>query len=324
MAQLEDAFGDEGLAVAYGLFCSRGIGASEVMKTAFRQTSSAMEREFRLHSRPHVRAENAGPFKHVIDMKITYDRLYLATEHGLFIGDLHPDQLEDERRLDLASTREGECISVNTGLRAVSASFGLEGFLVIANEPDQSLGPRKEWMVPVPSVRTSIGGSTLANFPSQEEIQRIPVTLSRGRNPRQVALVGMTLDGIDNGNLSTVSEGGYVLWDSRHRRIIDVAAERTDEMGRWVSEDFIDATAAEDTTTEQIISASFTGNSFLAMETSEGMILTRDGENRLVQTGPTISMRTYWNSWRFRRLATATSREGLWLYAAFAGDDELP
>lgn len=313
--ELGTTYGPAGLSAAYGLFCSRGIGATNEMKTAFESRDFNETNSLELSPQPLVRAENIALFKHVIDMQVTYDRLYLATEMGLFIMSLLPAQLIEERTLSPELEREGECIAVNTGLRAVGASFGTDGLYVVANEISEVMGPRTSWFLPVTSVRSSLGASTFVNFPSQEETQRIPITVARGTSARAVALSEVLVGDLDSSSLRTVGSNGYVFWDPRYRRMFDVAQQLADSTGRWFTEsDGLEPDT--DTDPIKIISAAFTGNYSLILETTDGIVVVRDGEDQKIQTGSVISMRTYRNSWRYRRLLTATSAEGVWLHAS--------
>ena len=315
---LSVAYGSAGLSAAYALFCSRGIGATSEMTTAFRNRSSGEARTLRLSSEPLVRAENIAPFRHVIDMQITYDRLYLATETGLFIMPLRTAQLIDNRSMSPKLEREGECIAVNTGLRAVGASFGTEGLYVVANEVSSAIGPRTSWFLPVTSVRSSLGASTLVNFPSQEEAQTIPTTVAHGTDGRAVALSEVLVGDSESFSSRTVGANGYIFWDARYRRMFDVMQRLADTRGRWFT-DSKDQEADIGQKPIKVISAAFTGNYSLILETTDGIVVVRDGEDQLVQGGPSISMRTYRNSWRYRRLLTATSKTGVWLHASLDG-----
>lgn len=316
--RLGSVHGLQGLSAAYALFCSRGIGATPAMKSAFQGRSPGQSEILSLTAEPLVRAENISPFKHVIDMHITYDRLYLATDAGLFICPLISEALIEERAIDLGLEYEGECISVSTGLRAVGASFGTSGLYVVANESSELLGPRRSWFLPITSVRSSLGGGTLANFPSQEEMQTIPVQVTRGERAREVALSEVTVTDSALLNTRTVGSDGYLFWDPRYRRMFDVASQRRNVVGRW----YVDPAETElsgDEAPSHVISAAFTGNYFLVLETSAGIVAVREGEDQLFQSGSTISVRTYRNSWRYRRLVTSTSRDGVWLHATLDG-----
>jgi len=317
--ELEVAYGARGLSAAYALFCSRGIGATDDMKVAFRNRESRESLLLELSPQPLARAKNIARFKHVIDMKITYDRLYLATECGLFVMSLSPDQLEAQRIFNPDLEREGECLAVNTGLRAVGASFGNGGLYVVANESSEVLGPRRSWHLPITSVRSSIGAARLVNFPSQEESQTIPITVVRGENRRSVSLSEVSLDEGETSSLRTIGANSYVFWDSQYRRMFDVATRMADYSSRWFNQTYgLDSNT--DFVPIKVVSAAFTGNSSLALETIDGIVLIREGGDHSIQSGPTVSMRTYRTSWRFRRLVTATSTNGVWLHAALGGE----
>jgi hypothetical protein len=291
------------------------------MKSTFRNRDFSETRSLELSPQPLVRAENIAMFNHVIDMKITYDRLYLATEIGLFVMELLSAKLTEERTLHPELAREGECIAVNTGLRAVGASFGTGGLYIVANESSEAMGPRTSWFLPVTSVRSSLGASTLVNFPSQKETQRIPIAVARGTNARSVALSEVLVSDFDSSSLRTIGSNGYVFWDPSYRRMFDVAQRLADSTGRW----FTESNGLEPNTNSvpiKVISAAFTGNYSFIQETTDGIVVVRDGEDQLIQAGSTISMRTYRNSWRYKRLLTATSADGVWLHASLDGQSE--
>jgi hypothetical protein len=318
IGELGASYGPRGLAAAYGLFCSRGIGATDEMKTAFNNRSADTAEALEVSTLPLVRAENVASFKHVIDMKITYDRLYLATEMGLFILSLLPARLIEEQVFSPHLEREGECIAVSTGLRAVGASFGTEGLYVVSNDVSELMGPRTSRFLPVTSVRSSLGASKLVNFPSQEETQIIPISVAHDKSARAVALSEVLIGDVESASLRTIGSNGYVFWDPRYRRMFDVAQRLADSTGRWFTEKD-EQELPNESDPIKVISAAFTGNYSLILETTDGIVAVRDGEDHLVQTGSMFSVRAYRDSWRYRRLVTATSESGTWLHATLNG-----
>ncbi|MGA5464448.1 hypothetical protein [Mycobacterium sp. NPDC050041] len=317
---LNKQYGDIGGAAAYSLFCSRGIGASKRMVRAFREAPS-ISGPLELSIKPDFKLRVIRDFSFCLDLRLYYDRLYLATDKGAFVTPAHKGFFADKKRLIPDVLNEYYAVALSTGLRAVATSLGKLGLSIVLNEPNQDMGPKKIINLAGPSIRSSISASRIANFPSNDQCRLYKTRLGRGVRREDIGIADVDAYGEDVSGLSNSAPAeGYSYWDGRHKRLVSVSATRISA--------FMPATgntsltlASDHQLSSEPLSVEMTGNHYMAIESADSITLARSGSAVRFETGACTSLRTYRSSFRFRRLATCTTKAGLWLIAAYEGQE---
>lgn len=322
VSALERQYGDVGLAAAYALFSSRGIGSTSAMRHAFEEykSVSAPSETLKIQADPESVITFAQAFEFVLDIRLYYNHIYIATERGTFVAHALKEVLEDRSRVDLETLQESHVYSLSTGLRAVASSLGKSGLFISTNVPNRELGRSARIHLPVPSIRSSISSSWIVNHPSDDEYQLYRPTVANGDQASDITLVA-----IDNAHAQMYAgendtPGGYVVWDGLYQRLITASASeltafrpdtgrRSRSVGGYLRLD------------SEPLSVSITGNRYVVVETAGDVVLVRDHQEQRFETGPCLSVRTYRWSWRYRRLVTCSSADGLWMIAAYASHD---
>ena len=119
---LEHAHGQVGLGAAHVLFSTRGIGTRPKMAVAVPCGGNRRTEPLKLQVKPVSTFRSARDFEFLLDLRIHYDRLYLATERGAFALSVKD---RGERRHSVVQPdvlHESYSYSLSTGLRAVAMS----------------------------------------------------------------------------------------------------------------------------------------------------------------------------------------------------------
>jgi hypothetical protein len=320
-------FGGQGHAVAYMMFHSKGLGASEEQGSAGRTYSRYMEpdrqRELRLEGDAiPYRSYDLGRSGHsVLDMLIYCDRLFLATEEGLFAAEAEPRQesLKLENRLGFP------CLSAKASFGAVAASCGEDGLNVLLNELSW-LGPsrstRKLASVSIRSAYASLGlvnyqsrtdfsvfdgATSLETVPSRQGFVEFSPTATSAVDLK--ARVAEILGSDGNQDLDYAGNVGSTFVAAGGGKIATVAIRRDSASGRRsFLNPHLRGTYENVLVNVQILDAD------LLIETQESVIVLPDGEEALAAyEGAATSVRVFPRSKRYLALATVVAREGLML-----------
>lgn len=320
IAALERQYGPKGLGVAYGLFSSRGIGASRDMRRAFRHLKPGQE-PLNIAVEPEFTITFSQSFNFLLDFRLYYDRLYMATEKGTFAAPADDDFLQGADSPQLEVLHEEHSYSLSTGLRAVATSLGKLGLSIIVNEPNEDLGRRTSINLPGMSVRSMISASRVANFPSNDQYVLYRTRVSTSEDKRDIAISDVFVDEKAVDHTRGSDADGYAYWDGRHKRVITASSTEVSA--------FMPATGNASETvagTYQLdsepLSVSITGNNYVTIETVSRVVLTKHDNEIEYVTGPCLSVRTYKGALRFRRLVTCSAESGLWLIAAYGEDED--
>lgn len=315
---LEGQHGERGLAAAYALFSSRGIGSTAAMRTAFASLDGEGLQVLPLSVDPDLTLRLGVQAEFVIDMRIYYDRLYLATDKGAFATWASFDALADKSVLTLDRLHEACVYSLSTGLRAVGMSLGELGLFIRTNESNDPQVPSRDIEITSQSVRSSISSSWVANFPSDDEYELYKSVVDQGDKPSNVSL-----SGVDEyaGQQSPSLRGeapGFLFWDSRYQRMVESAEGGLSTyrpQGTRVRRKQVSLS-------QRVLSTTVTGNHFFAIEMDEAVQLSKWGDGFVLETGPCLSVRSYVNSFRYKRLVTCSAKAGLWMAAGFERTNE--
>lgn len=317
---LEGQAHEEGRAAAYSLFHSRGIGAS----AGQRQAAIAFAKHRGVHisldatNLPYLEVTVGADTGSVLDMLIYYDRLYLATDGGFFAVDVDLSSGEKPRVAAHRSIRD-TCYAVAGGLGAVAASCGVAG-LRLLYDSYHIVEPKARKVADL-SLRAEIGFGSVVNHMSRSEFEffaastqaspsgrgRVLTDVRRVRTQRSDTLPDYILSDEGGIQLTMWDQSRMLVFEDGLVRSVSVIAtdnERRFNRGRTLVA----------RTPTRIISVSRIGH-HLAVETSEDVLVLAEGDERprQVSTGPIVSLRSYQKSYRYRRLATATGKSGLWL-----------
>lgn len=328
---LERDFGEAGVAVSALLFHSGGLGASADQSEAWWRNIAydAEDSDFGLieidlstveHSEHRLGIEADD----VLDMLAYADRLYLATDGGLFSNDLTSDF---NSNVEPASHR----ISVPTYAAAasygsVAASCGEAGLRMLFDDFGWSgrTADHRAERVSDYSVRAEYASGRLLNFRSHSEIELFRgdvVEASAPRSPNEArVIVGLEavdeagddlLDRFDSADVDFVTSwlgkllvlaGGRVMSRTLRRRDDRLTAQgQVKTIGHYRGKP-LSAVRVRDR---------------LLVETSEELLaLSSDDDEagngyQRVGTGPVVSLRAFPNSKRYRDMAIVTSEAGL-------------
>jgi hypothetical protein len=315
---LQSQHGERGLAAAYALFSSRGIGATAEMRAAFGALETEGVDVLPLSIDPDVTLRLGVDAEFVIDMRIYYDRLYLATEKGAFATWANFDAFEEQSALSLERLHEACVFSLSTGLRAVGMSLGELGLLVRTNESNESQGLSRDIEITSQSVRSSISSNWVANFPSDDEYELYRSVVGQGTRPSDVSLTGVDEYSGQQSQPLHGDAGGFLFWDNRNQRMVESSGT---ELSTYRPQG-ARVRRAQAAISEQVVSTAVTGNHFFAIEMAARVQLSKWGRSFALETGPCLSVRSYVNSLRYKRLVTCSAQSGLWLVAGFEQRNE--
>jgi hypothetical protein len=315
---------DAGPLLTYALFHSRGIGARDAQVAAWQNSSSPRFQDpgrvdLDAEAIPYVEYRIGLEADSLLDLLIFYDRMYFATDGGLFSLDpFDPASAPPLLRTDTRFT--DPCYAAEGGLGAVAASCGPKGLRLLLGEVGGSAGLVKPRRAAPVSVRAEVGYGTVVNHRTRSDFEFLAGELSGGddghvltkvhradvdRSAKVQAAVGPDDQAVEftlwDRSRLVMFQGGKVLSvsvvvDETNRRLNSVR-----ELGNYG----VDA---------RVISASRVGRTF-AVETEQGVAVVGGDAARFIETGPIVSLRSYPRSHRYQRLVSATAKGGLWLLA---------
>lgn len=303
---------EAGLVVAYGLFSSKGIGASPEMKGAWKAFDHASSRTVKIRSLPVVTSRFIVEASAHLDMRIFYNQLFLATDVGTFraplgtTGSLLDEGAEVERLLSEPT------VALSTGLGAVGASLGDEGLVVFTDVGARERQPAIR--VEVRSLRSSIGWGSAVNHPTHDSYEVLPSKVATDNSGRK-KLVGLSSPPTGDTDHRT-TEGSYAVWESG--RLLLGSNTGVASFGRFNGRS---RHLSYSTDRESVLWLGATGNRCIVMETSERISAVRGDESIVLYEGQAASVRTFGGSQRYKRLIASTVDGGLLLSAVFASEN---
>lgn len=319
---------DAGSLLTYALFHSRGIGARADQIDAWHLRSSAEDGNrvtIDAERVPYVETRVGVDADVLLDFLIFYDRLYFATDGGLFSVEPFdpfspPPVIGAELRL------RDPCYAAEGGLGAVAASCGPKGLRLLLGEATGAASRTKR--AAAVSVRAELGYGTVVNHRTRTDYEFLAgevsdqahghvmtdvhrAKMARSENVR--AAIGV--DGID---------AEFTLWDRSRLvmfsrgEVLSVSVVVADRERRLNSVRVIGRYEAG----ARVVSATRVGREF-AVETEDGVTFVGEHHAVSADTGPVVSLRSYPRSHRYQRLVTATAKSGLWLIAATPDEAEF-
>lgn len=324
-------FGDVGVSVSSLLFHSGGLGAStEQSELWWRDVAHSSDDsdfgaiEIDLSTVEHSEHRLGIEADDVLDMLAYADRLYLATDGGLFSNDLTNEWVGESENATQRIVAPTYAAAASYG--SVAVSCGEAGLQMLFDDfgwSGRSADHRAE-RVSDYSVRAEYASGRLLNFRNGSEIELfrgdiIEATAPRSRGEARV-IVGLEaaeqtgsslLDRFDSmdvdfvtswlGKLIVLADGRAMSRTLRRHHDRLAAQGETRTIGHYRG---------------RPLSAVRVRQGLLVETTEELLLVTPeiDGSRREYQrigTGPIVSLRAFPNSKRYRDMAIATSEEGL-------------
>lgn len=322
----------------YVLFHSKGLGASRDQLDAWyswRESNDLINDDADEDSiddppividgegLPYVEASVQMESDALLDLLIYYDRLYMATNGGLYAIEpfdpaLTTDHLYTERRVADA------CYSASAGLGTVAASCGRKGLRLVLDDFQWASHGRLTRKASDESVRAEIGYGSVVNHRSRSDYEFLATTIES--TPKGHVLVDTRRADIvrSQGIEERFGQGNenieFTFWDRSRLvmftdgAVVSTSVVASDSHRRLNKSRELGAYGG---VIGEVISAARVGRSFV-VEASESIAFLSSDRIRQVDTGRIVSLRTYPNSHRYQRLATATSEKGLWIFGLAA------
>ena len=307
------------------LFHSRGIGASEDQVWA-REGWGGMPDlmydspvDLDADAVPHVEVGVHAESDALLDMLMYYDRLYLATDGGLYsVAPFDPYE-PPTSSLNAMQRVPDPCYSAATGLGAIAASCGPKGLRLVLDDLQWTSTRTRTSKASDESIRAEIGYGSVVNHRSRFDNEFLATTVEttqKGRVLVSTRKANMTpAQDLEAPLIDSDREVEYTFWDQGRLVVFDHGAALS--VSVTASEDQrklsrVRNVGAYQDVVGRVISAARVGRYF-ALESDESVAFIAGTEARRLDTGPIISMRTYPNSYRYLRLTTATSAKGLWM-----------
>jgi len=322
--------GEVGRALTYHLFHTKGMGANEQQRAArlrFTNTDAFDKLTITLEGDelPSVEREIGFPSYEVLDVLIYNDRLYLATDTGLWSALLRGAA----RDLELNERLPYRCFSAKVSRGAVAASCGDEGLNVIFDDFSWLGRTRKD--VPLPrSLRCSYASLGLVNYTSRSSFEMLQgETRQIPDEPSTSAFV----------SFSASDFGTAALLERLQALIEDLSVEKIDYIFNdgsqfavfaggliiAVQTQYSQGEGRRRSLTPRIV-ASYEGNVVdaqplgggMVVETHKAVSFVHRDVNRAVEVhnGPVSSVRSFPRSYRYQELAVAVGEHCLTLVAA--------
>lgn len=315
---LESHHKDVGLAAAHILFSFRGIGTNRQLSGAFSRARIPSAEPLQIQVKPVSTFKFSPDFEFLLDLRIHYDRLYLATESGSFGVSI---KRQEDRTYAVVQTdvlHESYSYALSTGLRAVAISLGKLGLSIILNEADISSDQRTQVHLDDLSIRSAISSSAVASFSANDVCRIYSASSTKATTRESRTLTDVSQESLQIDSDSAPVAEGYLYWDGWNSRLVSATANqlagympRTQRKSPTINDLY--------SLDSEPLSVGMTRNRFVAIESQQQVLLTRDGRSHQFDTGSCLSVRTYRNSFRFRRTVTCTAASGLWLIAAYGG-----
>lgn len=313
--------------VNYVLFHSRGLGASPDQLLAWYAQGTSDER-YAPDDPPLVVDIGALPCADMgvhlesdalLDMLIYYDRLYLATNGGLY--SIAPFDASEPPVGSLNTDRKvaDACYSASAGLGTIAASCGRNGLRLILDDFRWSASSRRARKASDESIRAEIGSGSVVNHRSHFDYEFLAATVEETQ--KGPVLIGTRKTKMSQSHQidHQLSDEGqnieFTLWDQSRLVVFERGVALSVSVmasGGQRQLNRIRQVGAYQNLIGRVISAARVGRQF-AVESDESVAFVSADDARRIDTGPIVSLRTYPNSRRYRRLATATSAKGIWL-----------
>lgn len=306
--EMHNADDKAGLAVAYGLFSSKGIGSSPEMRTAWKGFPNSSHR-LTIKPAPMARSSFLVDAAAHLDMRIFYNQIFLATDVGTFRVPLQQQGTLPDSRAEMERLVDKPTESLSTGLGAVGASLGDEGLAVFTEVGTKE--KRRQTRLEVRSLRSSIGWGNTVNHPTHDSYEVLSSKVSADKSGHKT-LVGVSLPTGPASNSESLGEDAYAVWETG--RLLVGSASGVNSHGRFTGRQR-NLTYSTEGHTPLWLGA--TGNRCIVTETPHRIIVTRGDESALLHAGPAASIRTFPGSIRYKRLIAATVEGGILLSAAF-------
>ncbi|MEJ1195175.1 hypothetical protein [Pseudarthrobacter sp. CCNWLW207] len=314
---LSDAHGQTGLAVAYALFSSKGIGAGPEMKSASVALDQVPSSMLRVKSSPSSSFQIPIEASALLDMRIFYNQIFLAADIGTYrfrldsAGKLSEGNLKPERML--AAPTE----SLSTGMGAVAASLGDEGLAVFLDVHARE--PSRETRIESRSLRSSIGWGQAINHPTHDSYEVLKSeTIKDPSGKTMLVAVSRANDQPHNGPESRGS-GTYAFWEfgrmlvGNHVGVASFGRLSSHGRRRAVTNSFDGKLP---------LSLGVTGNRCIVTETRAHVTAARGDRSVVIHHGEAASVRTFGGSQRYQRLIASTVEGGLLLSAVFLSRED--
>lgn len=315
-SNLQNEHGLAGLAVAYALFSSKGIGADAGTKNAWKSFDHFSSSLLRIRSSPTATSRISIEASAHLDMRIFYNQIFLATDVGTYrlrldrTGLFPDDDLEPERMV----TEPTE--SLNTGMGAIAASLGDEGLAVFLDINTKDTPP--ETRIESRSLRSSIGWGRTVNHPTHDSYELLESKTVKDSSGN-TKLVSVSLAKEAPRPEGTRQDGAYAFWESGRMLVGTNSGVAT--LGRLTAHGRRREVVTSFDRTEPL-SLGVTGNRCIVTESSEHIWAARGDQRVLIHTGEAASVRTFGGSQRYQRLIASTVEGGLLLTAVFLSDGE--
>ncbi|MDI2034755.1 hypothetical protein PJL15_01877 [Paenarthrobacter nitroguajacolicus] len=306
--QMQSEAEESGLAIAYGLFSSKGIGAWPEMKTAW-QSFHLSEQRLKITPIPMARSRFVIEASAHLDMRVFYNQMFLATDTGTIRIPLGPRGTLPEDREDIELLVDKPTESLSTGLGAVGASLGDEGLAVFTNVG--SKGKSSLIRLDIRSLRSSIGWGNTVNHPTHDSYEVLPSEVAESKSGRRT-LVGVRAPAEVATDSETLDEDSYAVWESGRLLVGNMSG--VDSHGRFTGRR---RSLTYSSDGSPLLWLGATGNRCIVTETPTRVEVMRGEESTVLFEGPTASIRTFPSSQRYRRLIASTVEGGFLLSAAF-------
>jgi hypothetical protein len=316
---------ERGPLISYMLFHSRGLGASPDQVWArdgwrgIPDPSYDSPVDLDADAVPHAEVSVHTESDALLDMLMYYDRLYLATDGGLFSVLPFDPYRPPTSSLNAIQRVSDPCYSAAAGLGAIAASCGPKGLRLVLDDLQWASTAKRTSKASDESIRAEIGYGSVVNHRSRFDNEFLATTVETTRkgpilvSTRKAYMTSAQDEGTTL--IDAAREVEYTFWDQGRLVVFDNGATLS-----------VSVTASEDQrqlnrvrnigvyqhVIDRVISAARVGR-YLAVESDESIAFIAGAEARRVETGPIVSMRTYPKSYRYRRLTTATSAKGLWM-----------
>ena len=268
---------------------------------------------------PHIEVNVRVDGDALLDMLMYYNRLYLATNGGLY--SVEPFNAADPPVgfLDADRKVSDACYSASAGLGTIAASCGPKGLHLFFDDLRWASASKPTRKASRSQTGAEIGYGSVANHRSRSDYEFLAITVEEARNrsiliDTQKAAIGRS-HAIDD-LLSATNQGiEFTFWDQRRLVMFgggDALSVSVMASGDQRQLNRVREFGAYGDVIGRVISAARVGRHF-AMESDDSVAFISDGDARRVETGPIVSLRTYPYSHRHRRLTTATNQKGLWM-----------
>lgn len=313
-SNLEEEHGVAGLAAAYALFSSKGIGADAKTKSAWNSFNHSSSSLFRIRSSPTAISRTSVEASAHLDMRIFYDQIFLATNLGTYRLRLDRTGLFPEHDLKPERMVTEPTESLNTGMGAIAASLGDEGLAVFLDISAKDT-PRQT-RIESRSLRSSIGWGRTVNHPTHDSYELLETNTVKDTSGN-VKLVSVSLDKEVSRPEGIRQDGTYAFWESG--RMLVGTRSGVASLGRLTAHGRRREVATSFDRAEPL-SLSVTGNRCIVTESPEHISAARGDRRVLIHTGEAASVRTFGGSQRYQRLVASTVEGGLLLTAVFPSD----